>query len=354
MWSKQTIQLIHLAIEEDLGQFGDITSRLLGQQDEEVAARVVPRAAGVICGLKLGPRICEAFSKRLGRELRFEAAIRGTAHCEDGQSVQAGESVATARGPKAAVLAAERTLLNFLCRMSGVATLTHRYVERARQANPSVQILDTRKTIPGWRELDKYAVRIGGGSSHRMGLHDAVLIKDNHLAGVPTDRLASTLFQLLNRLPTLGVACDQQECAAHRSVAQGQSEPGAQATGPDVAAAPRGGRSTQENTQLPVVQPDQQAAPAFIEVEVDNLKQLAEVCKVVGVNIVLLDNFSIDEMREAVEYRDLRGLRGKLALEASGKVSLETVAEVAATGVDRISVGALTHSAPCLDIALDF
>jgi nicotinate-nucleotide pyrophosphorylase (carboxylating) len=297
MWSARTIQLIQAARDEDLGQRGDITARLLSEPDGDVIARVVPRSPGVICGLTLAPTICSAFAERLDHALEFEPATPGTGICRDGDQVEAGECVATLRGPKSVVLSTERTLLNFLGRMSGVATLTRRYVDAAEAANPDVRILDTRKTIPGWRELDKYAVRKGGGTNHRAGLYDAVLIKDNHLAGVPTERLGGFLFETLNHLET---------------------------------------------------------KPKFVEVEVDDLEQLAEVCKVVGVDIVLLDNFSPDEMREALALRDSLGLRGKLALEASGRVTLETVAEIAATGVDRISVGALTHSAPCLDIGLDF
>src|SRR5262249_22443141 len=152
----------------------------------------------------------------------------------DGDLVRAGRIVAELQGPRAAVLACERTLLNFLCRMSGVATLTRRYVDAARAVSPTVQILDTRKTLPRSRDLDKYAVRCGRGENHRTGLFDAVLIKDNHLSGVPTERLAATLFEMLNRLPAPPAA-----------------------------------------------------APSFVEVEVDSLDQLREVCKVVGVNIVL-------------------------------------------------------------------
>ncbi len=297
MWSEQTIQLIQAARDEDLGQSGDVTSILFDEPRVEVEARVVPRADGVICGLALGADICAVFAKRLDRELKFESAKRGVGRFEDGQPIAAGKSIATLRGPKAAVLAVERTLLNFLGRMSGVATLTHRYVQTARQANPDVRVLDTRKTLPGWRELDKYAVRIGGGTNHRVGLYDAILIKDNHLAGIPTERLADTLLDLLKRKPD---------------------------------------------------------SAKFVEVEVDRLEQLAEVCKVDDVDIVLLDNFSPGEMRKAVEYRDSRGLCGKLALEASGKVSLANIADIAATGIDRISVGALTHSAVALDLGLDF
>ena len=296
MWSEATIQLIQTACDEDLGQVGDITSALLAEPAVEVEARIVPRADGVFCGLALAPDICGVFTERLHQKLEIEAARRGAGRFEDGQPVAAGQHVATLRGPKAAVLAVERTLLNFLGRLSGVATLTHRYVQTARQANPSVQVLDTRKTIPGWRELDKYAVRCGGGTNHRIGLYDAILIKDNHLAGIPTEQLANRLTELLNR-----------------------KAPSAK----------------------------------FVEVEVDRLEQLEQVCRVAGVDIILLDNFSLSDMRAAVEHRDAQGLREKLALEASGKVSLENIADIAATGVERISVGALTHSAVALDVGLD-
>ncbi len=185
---------------------------------------------------------------------------------------------------------------NFLSRMSGVATLTRHFVHAARQAHPGVQVLDTRKTIPGWRELDKYAVRAGGGLNHRFGLYDAVLIKDNHLAGIPTERLAAELTALLKRIA---------------------------------------------------------GKPSFVEVEVDRLEQFDEVCRVGGIDIVLLDNFTLEAMRVAVARRDARGLRGRLALEASGGVTQATIGAIAATGVDRISVGEITHSAAALDIGLD-
>jgi nicotinate-nucleotide pyrophosphorylase (carboxylating) len=254
------------------------------------------RGRGVICGLAIAPDICAAFSRRLGRPLAFAPAGSAAGTCADGAAVTAGTCVATVRGPQGAVLAAERTLLNFLGRLSGVATLTRRFVDAARQADPQVQILDTRKTLPGWRELDKYAVRTGGGHNHRFGLYDAILIKDNHLAGVPTASLAGVLGEMLGGM---------------------------------------------------------HGRPSFVEVEVDSLQQLAEVCRVPAVDIVLLDNFTPDQMRAAVELRNTRGRAGGPALEASGGVRLEQIAAIAATGVERISVGALTHSAPALDIALD-
>jgi len=296
MWSDCTLRLIDSAIAEDLGTVGDITARLLDQPDVEVVGRIVPREAGVICGLSLLPTLCRHFARRVGTAIVSSPATESDGAERDGTTVTPGQTVATVAGLKAAVLAAERTILNFLARMSGVATLTRRYVEAARAANPDVQILDTRKTIPGWRELDKYAVRCGGGTNHRMGLYDAVLIKDNHLAGIPAARLPKFLEDLLRR----------------------------------------------------------RAGAAFVEVEVDSLEQLRRVLRVAGVDIVLLDNFPVGRLRQAVRIRDDAGLKGCVQLEASGGITLETVADVAATGVERISVGAVTQSATALDIGLDF
>lgn len=291
-WSKRTKTLIHAALEEDFQEAGDITCALI-DSDQEANARIVPRDRGVICGLGLLHEIVAAFDEVQSRTLNVSLDVG------DGDDVGAGQTVAELRGALPAVLAIERTVLNFLARMSGVATLTRAFVNAAHDANPDVLVMDTRKTIPGWRELDKYAVRCGGGTNHRDGLHDAILIKDNHLAGVPSERLGPTLFEMLNRA-----------------------------------------------SELPV-------KPKFVEVEVDDLTQFEQVCRVLGVDIVLLDNFSVEDLRRAVEMRDSLTLRGKLALEASGGVTLETIGDIAAAGVDRISVGALTHSAPALDIGLE-
>lgn len=290
MWSELTRQLVKAAYEEDLGRMGDITSALLPGGDEAVSPRVTARKPGVIGGVLLVPLLCEVFGQRLGAELTVEPQLH------DGDRVDAGDVVAQLRGPQAALLTVERTLLNFLGRMGGVATLTRRFVDAAHAVNPEVAILDTRKTLPGWRELDKYAVRCGGGQNHRMGLYDAVLIKDNHIAGVPLAELAGWLETLLKRLP---------------------------------------------------------ARPSFVEMEVDDLRQFEIVCRVPGLDIVLLDNFSPADLRAAVAHRDAAGLRGRLSLESSGGITLESVREVAATGIDRISVGALTHGAPSLDLGLD-
>lgn len=314
MWSRETRQLVEMSCEEDLGHAGDVTSALLRAAAADVSAAVLSRQAGVICGLELGPTICATFSRRLGLPLEFEPARDGGRVCQDGDVVAAGTRVATVRGRQTAVLAVERTLLNFLGRMSGVATLTRRFVEATRAVSADVRILDTRKTIPGWRELDKYAVRTGGGKNHRFGLYDAVLLKDNHLAEIPIGELAEKLSELLG------------DAFSSVAVVDEANPPAQDADEPHL---------------------------SFIEVEVDSLEQLAEVCRVPSVDIVLLDNFSPGDLRKAVEYRDENDLRGKLRLEASGGVTLENVAEIAATGVDRISVGALTHSVPNLDIGLD-
>lgn len=320
MWSTRTIQLIQQALEEDLDPAGDITSQLLPDPAAEATARLVARREGVVCGLALAPEICRVFAEHLEQPIRFAIAQTADGPLHDGSTIRSGDSLATLHGPRAALLAVERTLLNFVGRMSGVASLTQRFVQAARSGRSDARVLDTRKTVPGWRELDKYAVRCGGGENHRFGLHDAILIKDNHLAGVSTNRLAAYLFELLNRAPQ------------RRSPGSPEREPGA----PGAASASVGN------------------GVAFVEVEVDSLDQFAETLKVVGIDVILLDNFSNEQMRTAVAQRDRAGLRGKLELEASGGVTLESVQSIAATGVERISVGALTHSAATLDVGLDF
>lgn len=336
--------LIHLALVEDLDEAGDRTSRSLpASPGRSVVADVAVRDEGVVAGLALGPAICRCAMPYAGGMVRFEPAGRVPRRVGDGDAVSAGQTVARVRGARNAILAVERTLLNFLCRMSGVATLTRRYVEAARVANPHVQVLDTRKTIPGWRELDKYAVRCGGGVNHRFGLYDAVLIKDNHLAGVPLRRLAAWLAAVVEKAKGQG-AKGPRGRGAEGSRGQGAKGPRGKAAS--------GKKAVGSAPSTP--QPLGPSAPSFIEVEVDSLPQLREVCKVPGIDIVLLDNFTLERLAAAVALRDRLGLRGRLALEASGGVTLDNVAAIARTGVDRISVGALTHSAPALDIALDF
>ncbi|HVK13573.1 MAG TPA: carboxylating nicotinate-nucleotide diphosphorylase [Gemmataceae bacterium] len=278
--------LIGLALTEDLGEAGDVTSRATIPAGQTGRAAVVARAPGVLAGIEAAARVAE----RVDPALRFEPRLA------DGASLDKGDVIATLAGPMRSLLAAERTLLNFLQRLSGVATLTRQYVEAV--AGLKVEILDTRKTTPGWRLLEKAAVRAGGGTNHRIGLHDAILIKDNHLAGVRS---------------------------AER---EGRSEI-------EVAIA----RCRAAYPTLPV------------EVEVDSLDQF-DVALACGPAIVLLDNMTTDHMREAVRRR--AALAPATLLEASGGVNLETIRGIAETGVDRISVGALTHSAKALDIALDY
>lgn len=295
-WSEITCNLVAAAIAEDLGQAGDITSALLPDPAAQASATLVMRQPGVLCGLTLVPLILAEFTKRLNQPLTLAPLKSQGVAISDGFVASAVTPVATIAGPRAAILTAERTLLNFLGRMSGVATLTRAYVSAAKAANPNVAVLDTRKTLPAWRELDRYAVRTGGGTNHRWGLNDAVLFKDNHLAGIPVDRLAEELKAMLARLTR---------------------------------------------------------KPAFVEVEVDSLAQFEEVCRVPGIDMILLDNFAIPQLREAVARRDRLADGRRIQLEASGGVTLQTIGAIAATGVNCISVGSLTHSAVSVDLALD-
>lgn len=304
-----TRQLVDLAQDEDLGR-GDITSQLLEQPDARAAFHLLAKQPCVVAGVDVAPLILAAYDGTLAIEWREGmldgtrvGAIGGTVAKERRDNPSRREAVfvpvalATVRGPLHSILSVERVLLNFLQRLCGVATMTSAYVDAV--AGTGAEIFDTRKTIPGWRLLDRYAVRCGGGRNHREGLFDAVLIKDNHLAGVDTPRLAGTVFDMLNRLAASG------------------------------------------------------AKPSLVEVEADTLGQVEELFKVMGVDVVLLDNFSIDELREAVELRDDHGLKGRVMLEASGGVTLSTVRAVAETGVERISVGAITHSAPAVDLSME-
>jgi nicotinate-nucleotide pyrophosphorylase (carboxylating) len=283
---RQTLAaLVELAVREDLGAAGDVTSLACIHADAPGRSAFVARREGVVAGLPVMRRVLE----RVDPSLRFEP------HREDGAALRPGERIAIISGSMRAILAAERTALNFLQHLSGIATLTRRFVDAV--AGTKARILDTRKTLPGWRLLEKYAVRAGGGANHRVGLHDAILIKDNHLAAVRQE---------------LGGTGDEIETAVRRCRAA--------------------------NPGLPV------------EVEVDSLEQLdrAFAC---APDIVLLDNMGPDLLREAAARRDARA--PSVRLEASGGVSLATVRAIAEAGVDRISVGALTHSAPALDIGLD-
>jgi len=283
-------RLVALALAEDLGTAGDLTSQAVIPEDLEGQAVFVSREAGVLAGLQAAEMVCRAVDSTL----EFEVVRR------DGEVVGKGKLIARLSGAMQSILAAERTALNFLQHLSGIATLTRRYVDAVAGAPPdgkNPQILATRKTIPGWRLLAKYAVQCGGGLRHRSGLHDGVLVKDNHLAALAdaTDPIATAIAAVR---------------AAHT--------PG---------------------------------SGVFVEVEVDSLEQLDRAL-LTDVHAILLDNMSLDQMRDAVDRRN--AVSPGITLEASGGITLSNVRAVAETGVDRISVGALTHSAPALDIALDY
>ena len=283
-------ELIQLAKREDLRD-DDVTSRLLIPEGQIGVGTLLQKSVGIACGLPIVEQICRAYDERLRVEL-----IPGF-HMEiiEGRFSDAKTTpLLRIRGPMRSLLSAERVVLNFLQRMSGVATLTNRYARRAE--GTKAKIYDTRKTIPGWRALDKYAVRRGGGLNHRTGLYDGLLVKDNHISDRPLQELGGFLS---------GIA------AASRA----------------------------------------EDPKRLIEVEVDNLDQLREVIKADGIDVVLLDNMDCPRMQSAVEMRDRAGK--KFEFEASGGVTLETVRSIALTGVERIAVGAITHSAPALDIGMD-
>jgi nicotinate-nucleotide pyrophosphorylase (carboxylating) len=274
-------KLVELALAEDLGTSGDRTSAALIPEKKTARALFVARSAGVVAGLAAASEVCGA----------VELPLFFLPWVKDGDAVPPAKPIAAVAGPLRSILAAERTALNFLQRLSGIATLTRKYVDAV--AGFRAKILDTRKTTPGWRLLEKYAVRMGGGSNHRIGLYDGILIKDNHLAGL----------------------------------------------GGDIPKAIAAARGFTGNAGLPVI------------VEVDTLDQL-EVALRCRPEVVLLDNMTAETMRTAVARRD--AVSPQTLLEASGGVNLTTVRDIAATGVDRISVGALTHSAQALDIGLDY
>jgi nicotinate-nucleotide pyrophosphorylase (carboxylating) len=285
--------LIEMALREDLGdspwwKFRDVTTALCHPPGYvNGAATFVARKAGIVAGL---PAVALVYGA-LGPTVEFEAVVA------DGQAVKPGDVLAYLRHSMHEILFGERTALNFLQHLSGIATLTNQYVQAV--AGLPVKILDTRKTIPGWRPLAKYAVRQGGGHNHRMGLYDGILIKDNHLAW-SLGRFHKDIARLLEWVRREGGVL---------------------------------------------------AGDMPIEIEVETLEQFDDALAGKP-DIVLLDNMSVAQMRDAVKRRNLSA--PKVLLEASGGVNLQTVRAIAETGVDRISIGALTHSAPALDIALDY
>lgn len=280
-------RLLELARDEDLGAAGDVTTAAWSPPHHRIRANIVARREGVIAGLAAAPILLSLFAPHTTLD----------AHCADGERATPRQSLATLDGPASEVLALERTHLNLLGRLSGIATLTAQYV-RAIDRDHHARLFDTRKTTPGLRALEKYAVRCGGGFCHRLGLHDALLIKDNHIAGVSVAELPEFV---------------ERAAAAAR------------AAGPLL----------------------------FVEVEADTLEQVSALLTLPAgvIDIILLDNMTPDQLREAAARRDRAN--PAIELEASGGVSLGAIAAIAATGIDRVSVGALTHQAVSRDFALD-
>ncbi len=266
-------KLIELAFFEDLGEKGDITSKALNLSGKKGKAEILANEEGVLAGLPVIKRVYE----KLG-EVTLESKKK------EGDRFGRGEAIAVLKGKLEKILMGERISLNFLSRLSGIATLTSKFVEKVE--GYKVKILDTRKTTPGLRELEKYAVRVGGGKNHRFGLFDGVIIKDNHLKAFPSP--AEAIKEAKEKL-------------------KGEA----------------------------------------IEVEVENLGELKEALKA-GADIILLDNMDLETLREAVKITD-----GKAKLEASGGINLFNIKEVAKTGVDFISIGALTYSAKPINFSLE-
>jgi nicotinate-nucleotide pyrophosphorylase (carboxylating) len=307
-------QLVRLAVREDLDRWHDWTTVALVAEGASGRANVVARRQGVIAGLAAAPVVLDEYDPRL--------VWRSLAN--DGDSVEPGRVVAEMSGPARSMLVVERPLLNFLGHLAGIATLTRAYVDGV--AGTSARVYDTRKTTPGWRRLEKYAVRCGGGTNHRLGLYDGVLIKDNHLA--------------MCAIPSSGAATESAIGDVQKETAQGA------AAGMTPAQAVARMREF-----LRDVEPSDPRAGLLIEVEVDTLEQL-ELVLPAGPDLVLLDNMTPAQLREAVARRN--AVNRQVHLEASGGIDLSTIGEIARTGVERISVGRITHSAKWFDVGLDW
>ena len=284
--------LVRLSIAEDLRSLFDWTTVCLIQPDDRGGCQIVPRQSGICAGLATLPWIID----------EFDADLEEHRLISDGDSLVPGEPIAVLRGNVRDLLTAERTILNIVSRLCGIATMTNEYVQQI--AGTKARLYDTRKTTPGWRLLEKYAVGCGGGNNHRSGLYDGFLIKDNHLA------LAGDDDQPMPASAAAKRAIEWRGASIERAV-----------------------------------------APSIVEIEVDSLDQFRDVLPVEP-DIILLDNFDLDQLRSAVAIRDQAG--SSVELEASGNVKIDTIAEIAATGVDRISSGALTHQATSLDLGLDW
>ena len=276
--SPESLEIIRRALAEDLGS-GDVTSESFIPQEHRASARLLAKEDAIVAGLTVAAAVFQQLDPNLTMELPLA----------DGSPISSGTIVLTATGPTRTLLAAERTALNFLQRLSGIATRTHQFIDAV--AGTGVIVLDTRKTTPGLRQFERLAVRAGGGTNHRFGLFDRLLAKDNHLAVTPG---ASGIQAAIDR---------------------------AKLDRPDI----------------------------LIEIEADNLEQVSLLCQLPGVDIILLDNMSNGQLEEAVRIRGNKNI----LLEASGGIKLDTVRAVAQTGVDQISVGSLTHSARAIDFSME-
>lgn len=295
------LRLIKLALIEDTGSADlkhavDCTTFSVIPPEATAAAALVSRQHGTVCGIEIAKLAIATFAP----ELTLETTA------SDGDEINPGQTIATLSGSAHQILMMERTCLNFMCRLSGISTLTRSFTEKVTGTN--AKVLDTRKTTPGYRRLEKYAVQCGGGTNHRMGLYDAVMIKDNHLA----------FYKAWNPDSTDAIAEGIQ----------------------------RARDWIKENkTNLP------NGADTVLQLEVDTLEQFERALPH-GPDIILLDNMSNDQLQAAVELRDQHA--PEILLEASGGVNIDTITGIAQTGVDRISIGALTHSAVNFDIGLDW
>ena len=295
------LRLIELALVEDLGsvttdQQLDVTTESIVPENVTGEARFVSREPGVVCGIAVVALVIANMQRGLTLEIKRH----------DGDWVETGEAIAVLSGNAQDILIAERTCLNFLGRLSGISTMTRAFVQCTMGTR--AKVLDTRKTTPGWRRLEKYAVHCGGGANHRMGLYDAVLIKDNHLA----------MMDILNDEPMDEI------------------------------------RTAIENARLWIKQNAARlpnGEKTVVQIEVDRLDQFEKALPFLP-DIILLDNMSNEQLCQAVRIRDQQ--HKEVLLEASGGVNLDTISGIAQTGVDRISIGALTHSSVNLDIGLDW
>ena len=278
--------LIQMAIEEDLGR-GDMTSELFFRDNTTTKAHIVSREEITVCGMDIVREILKLYDEKLKLKV----------HIDDGQSAHIGGRIATIQGPLCPMLSAERVMLNFMQRLSGIATTTSKYVWAIH--GTKAKIYDTRKTTPGWRIIEKYAVRCGGGYNHRLGLHDGILIKDNHLA-----QLGRNFYTKLKKI-----------------IRDAKKVKGVK----------------------------------FVAVEVDHVDdQLNHVLKIPDIDIVLLDNMGQWQLKHAVDMRNAMCDKNKKPLlEASGNITLKNVSAIAHCGIDRIAIGAITHSATAVDIGLD-